>query len=137
MHDAPFLLRLPAELDQVALLEDAIEAWSSAHGLPPAVAARLQLVAEEIAANVAMHGKGASFFELRVTRTGEALHLALLDDGPSYDPLARAAPDTQAALENRDAGGLGVHLVRTLTRDARYERAEGTNRLTCTLPLAA
>ena len=137
MHHAPFLLRLPAELEQVALLEDAIEAWASAHHLPPAVASRLQLVAEEITANVAMHGKGASFFELRVTRMGEALHLALLDDGPSYDPLTRAAPNTEGTLEERDAGGLGVHLVRTLTRDARYERAGDTNRLTCTLPLAA
>lgn len=132
-----FLLRLPAALEQVPVLEDAIEAWSSAHDLPPAVAARLQLVAEEIAANVAMHGAGASFFELRVTRAGDGLRLALLDDGPAYDPLARAAPDTEASLEKRDAGGLGVHLVRVLTRDARYERADGTNRLTCTLPGAA
>lgn len=137
MDAAPFHLRLPAALDEVAALQDAIEAWSGAQGIPQAVATRLQLVAEEVAANVAMHGHGATFFELTVTAAPTELRLALLDDGPAYDPLAQAAPDTAASLEQRDAGGLGIHLIRTLARDVRHERLEGRNRLTCTLSLAA
>ena len=61
--------------------------------------------------------------------------IGIEDDGPEYDPLARVAPDTEAKLEDRDVGGLGVHLVRKLTRDARYMRADGLNRLVCVLPL--
>jgi len=131
----PFHLRLPATLPSVTELLDALEAYAEQADIPPGIAARLALVAEEVAANVAMHAAGASFFELRVTPRPGALGLCLEDDGPEYDPLARATPDTDAALEDRDVGGLGVHLVREFTRDARYERADGLNRLLCSLPL--
>lgn len=131
----PFELRLPAKLESVSELLDALEAYAEEAGLAPGVAARLALVAEEVAANVAMHATGASFFALRVTPQPAVLALCIEDDGPEYDPLARATPDVSASLEDRDVGGLGVHLMRELTRDARYERAAGLNRLSCALPL--
>lgn len=131
----PFHLRLPATLESVSELLDALEAYAEATELSPAIAARLALIAEEVAANVAMHATGASFFALQVTPLPAGLGLCLEDDGPEYDPLARTAPDTTAELEERDVGGLGVHLMRELTRDARYERAAGMNRLVCLLPV--
>jgi serine/threonine-protein kinase RsbW len=132
-----FHLRLPARLESVSALLDALEAYAEAAGLPPGIGARLALVAEEVAANVAMHAKGATFFEMRVTPAHGALNLAIEDDGPEYDPLSRATPDTTATLEDRHVGGLGVHLVRQLTQGAAYQRSEGRNRLMCSLALAA
>lgn len=131
----PFHLRLPAHLDSVSELLDALEAYSEAAELSPGIAARLALVAEEIAANVAMHATGASFFEVRVRPQPGTLAISIEDDGPEFDPLARSAPDTAASIEDRDPGGLGVHLVREMTQDARYERVGGVNRLSCGLPL--
>lgn len=136
MDTPPFHLRLPANLDSVSSLLDALEAYAEEVDLSPGIAARLVLVAEEIAANVAMHGTGASFFELRVTAAAGALAISIEDDGPEYDPLSRTAPDIEGPLEDREVGGLGVHLVREMTRDARYERAGGLNRLSCALPLS-
>jgi serine/threonine-protein kinase RsbW len=134
--DTPsFQLRLPAELDSVAALLDALEVYAEEAEIPPGIAARLALVAEEVAANVAMHAAGATFFELRVTPGQGALGLSIEDDGPEYDPLARATPDIASTVEERDVGGLGVHLVRQLTQDARYERAVGLNRLVCSLAM--
>jgi len=130
-----FHLRLPATIESVSELLDALEAYAEVAGISPGVAARLGLVAEEVAANVAMHAKGATFFELRVTPGQQALDLVIQDDGPEYDPLSRAAPDTEAVLEERDVGGLGVHLVKKLTRDATYRREAGMNRLLCSLDL--
>lgn len=130
-----FHLRLPATLESVPELLDALEAYAEDAGIPPGISARIALVAEEVAANVAMHAKGATFFELRITPGPQSLDLAIEDDGPQYDPLARAAPDTEAVLEDRDIGGLGVHLVKKLTRDARYQREDGLNRLLCSVCL--
>jgi serine/threonine-protein kinase RsbW len=131
-----FLRRLPATLDGVAELMDALEAYAEEAEIDLRVAARMNLVAEEVAANVAMHATGATWFSFAVTPGPEALDLLLEDDGPEYDPLARDEVDTEAPLEERDVGGLGVHLVRQLTRDARYERRGTINRLSCSLPLA-
>ncbi|MCW8084890.1 ATP-binding protein [Sabulicella glaciei] len=132
---SPFRLRLPPTLDSVTALQEALDSWSEEAGLPMPVAMRLALVAEEVAANVANHATGASYFEFGATLQAEGVRLSLTDDGPDYDPLAHTAPDTAAPLEERDPGGLGIHLVRTMTRDAVYAREGGLNRLTCTLPL--
>jgi serine/threonine-protein kinase RsbW len=137
-EDGAFRLRLALEADAVGPLLDALEAWAEEHEIPMTVAARLNLVAEEIAANVAMHAEGASFFEVSAWREGDAIALTVEDDGPEYDPLQRQDPDVEAGLDERDPGGLGVLLVRKLCATARYERVEGRlNRLACTLAVAA
>ncbi len=52
------------------------------------------------------------------------------DDAVAFNPLEREAPDLNAPLEDRPIGGLGVHLVRKLMDDVRYERAGARNILT-------
>lgn len=130
-----FALELPATLESVTALQDALEEWAEDSDIPNAAAMRLALIAEELAANVAHHAAGASFVRLEVWPRAEGLDIAFTDDGPAYDPLARERPDTEAGLEARDAGGLGIHLVREMTVGARHAREGALNRLTCTLPL--
>ncbi len=130
-----FALELPATLDSVTALQDALESWAEEADIPNAAAMRLALVAEELAANVANHATGARFFRLEAWPRPGGLDIAFTDDGPAYDPLARAAPDTAATLDERDPGGLGIHLVKEMTVGARHSREGGINRLTCTLPL--
>lgn len=136
MAKPAFHRRLPPTLPAVEELVAAVEAYAEEAEIDMAAAAQLNLVVEEIAANVAMHAEGATYLTLDITPSDAALHLLLTDDGPEYDPFARAEVDTEAALEDRDVGGLGVHLVRKLTQGARYERRDGINRLSCALPLA-
>jgi serine/threonine-protein kinase RsbW len=132
-----FELRLAPIAENVAALLDALESYAEDAAIPTAVAMRLALIAEELAANVVMHAKGASFFAFAVRPGAGALHLTLEDDGPAFDPLGAAAPDLEADVEAREVGGLGIHFLRELTEDARYVRAGATNRLACTLPLRA
>ena len=51
------------------------------------------------------------------------------DDGPAFDPLAAAAPDTSLGVEERPIGGLGIALVRRLMDEVEYERRDGRNHL--------
>ena len=51
------------------------------------------------------------------------------DDGPEFDPLAAAEPDTALGVEERPVGGLGIALVRRLMDAVEYERRGGRNRL--------
>ena len=51
------------------------------------------------------------------------------DNGPQFDPLTIPEPDTDLSVEERELGGLGVHLVRNLMDDVTYSRKNGWNRL--------
>lgn len=127
-------LRLAPGTTEVATLLDKVEAFAEAAGLATPLAMRLVLVAEELATNVTMHGAGASYFELRATVTQAGIAIAFEDDGPGFNPLAVAPAATEAAMEAREAGGLGLHLVRRMTRDVIHRRAAGRNQLECLLP---
>ena len=61
------------------------------------------------------------------------LSVEISDDGAAYNPLDAPEPDTGLALEDRVAGGLGIHLVRNLTSDLSYEHLGGRNMLTFSL----
>ena len=53
------------------------------------------------------------------------LAIDFVDDGQPFDPLGLPAPDLDAAAEERQVGGLGVHIVRSLVDEARYLREGG------------
>lgn len=137
MQTPSFRLRLPPGTDQVTELLDALEAFAEEVALPPALGARLALVAEELASNVAKYAEGATWFELRADVTPSGVVLEFDDDGPEFNPLNTAPPDPAAALDAREIGGLGLHLVRSMTREALYRHHDGGNRLRCLLPAAA
>lgn len=89
------------------------------------------LATDELVSNVLNHreGRDKPEVEVRLGRLPDgALELEIADDGPQFDPFARAAPDTDARLEERAIGGLGIHLARTLARAAVYRRDGGRNR---------
>ena len=124
---------MPPEVEALPALLDRLEEFADAAGLSPRAAQHLALVTEELAANVAMYAKGATLLTVEASRQGESVHLLIEDDGPAFDPLSVAEPDLDAGVETRDVGGLGVHFVRRMTREAHYERRDGRNRLTALL----
>jgi len=124
---------MPPEVEAIPALLDGLEAFAGRAGLSPRAAQSLALVVEELAANVAMHAAGARHLRVEAHREGDSIRLLVEDDGPAFDPLLAAAPDLDAPVGEREVGGLGVHFVRKLTREAGYERRGGLNRLTAIL----
>lgn len=135
----PLALTLPPTTDSVTAMLDAIEAWADAAGLPHGIAHRLGVVMEELVANIAMHGAsgadGATFVAVTMRQESGTVIATVEDDGRAFDPLAQAAPDVQATLDERDVGGLGVHFARTMARELRYAREAGRNRVIATFDL--
>ena len=52
-----------------------------------------------------------------------------VNDFPTRATATQAPVDTTTGMESRRMGGLGIHLVRTMMDDVRYERIDGHNRL--------
>jgi anti-sigma regulatory factor (Ser/Thr protein kinase) len=56
--------------------------------------------------------------------------VAISDDGVAFNPLAVKEPDTDASLDQRQIGGLGLQLVRNLMDEVTYQRRIESNFLT-------
>ncbi len=56
--------------------------------------------------------------------------LTITDDGIPFNPLTVATPDLSLLLHEREIGGLGIHLVRSMFDEVTYHRNVGRNVLT-------
>jgi serine/threonine-protein kinase RsbW len=109
-------------------LLDAVEMQLAQLGVPPGAVGPVMIAADEILSNVLEHG-GARAVEIAVKARAGRVTVEIVDDGKAFDPMAAAAPDTGQDLEDRQIGGLGIHLVRKLMDDVAYERRDEQNRL--------
>ena len=125
-----------AAIDEAAAL---VSDFCARHAIDRRLELKLTLVLEELITNTIEHGFGAQCdapirISLRVDGTGVTLRYE--DSAPPFDPLAQVgatACSIEDPLEQRPVGGLGLRLVEGLTRDARYEYADGRNRLSLIL----
>lgn len=95
---------------------------------------QVAIVAEEILMNIAQNAwgdaaAGRCVVDLSAEQRADGVWVTLRteDDGVAFDPLAAEAPDLEASLEEREIGGLGIHLIRTMTDRQAYHRTDGLN----------
>ena len=117
---------------EIATVNEDIAAFALDMGVPQDTVGRAQVVIDEILANSAMHSN-ASGISVRAWTNAHALTVEVSDDGDSFDPLTLPAPDVTAPVEEREIGGLGIHLARNLAEDLQWEYRTGRNVLTATL----
>ena len=71
--------------------------------------------------------------ELTAKVKDDVLTLVIRDHGTPFDPTLQPDADVDAELNERQIGGLGIHLVKTIMDSMHYERsADGYNVLTLT-----
>jgi sigma-B regulation protein RsbU (phosphoserine phosphatase) len=91
----------------------------------------IDVVADEILANIVHHAwrdreHGEARIQLVVDEA--AVTVSFSDDGPAYDPLVEAdTPDLDLPTEDREIGGLGIHMVKALMDRVSYRRENGRN----------
>lgn len=126
--DADFSHTLSGGRTGLPALLDALESYLAEAGAPMGVASAVMIAADEVLSNVVDHGGAATVQVTAGVRDGRVT-VEVVDDGVAFDPTAAAAPDTSLGLEDRDIGGLGVHLVRKLMDEVAYRRDGDRNRL--------
>lgn len=117
----------------------AFAAFAEKHALPDAVRRDVNVALDELLSNALSHGRAGreeGLVTVDVKLEHQHLTIILADDGPSFDPLAQATPDTTLSIEERSIGGLGIHLVRKLMDDVAYQRRDGQNIVTLTRRIA-
>lgn len=122
------------QVDGIAALVESTEMMLADMGCNAADAQQMAIVAEEILTNISRHawpeGEDKEFsacLDIERLPAGINVRFSTCDDGIAYDPLARSAPDIDASLEDREIGGLGIHMVKNFTDSQRYERRGAEN----------
>jgi len=124
-----FAHTLPAGGEGLPALLDALEEELAGRGVPMAVASSVLIAADEVISNILNHGGAHAAVEVAGRVSAGRITVSIIDDGAAFDPLAAAAPDTTLDVEEREIGGLGIHLVRKLMDRVDYERRGNHNRL--------
>ena len=108
------------------------EEWMSEQGVSTEAFFLASLAIEELVTNCIKYGYDDSndhTIDIVLTVVDGALRIEVIDDGQPFNPLEAPEPDTSLAMADRPIGGLGIHLLRELADEARYERRDRTNRL--------
>lgn len=120
------------ERGEAIRLADFAGGFARENGLPDGERSRLLIIIEELFTNAVAYGyaPGATG-GITVTLQREHCRVVIdfVDDGYPFDPLAFAEPDFDAPEEERAIGGLGIHIVRSLVDEARYNWEHGRNHL--------
>lgn len=131
--DATFLQRkivLPNDVQEVPKLAAFVDEVCEWMGFDPMLTMQLNLAIEEAVVNVMDYAyppgtKGE--VDIEVKADADELMFTISDNGVAFDPTAKAEVDTTLSAEERQIGGLGIHLVRHIMDHVEYERKDGRN----------
>jgi serine/threonine-protein kinase RsbW len=113
---------------------ESVELFLLDAGCTVASARNIAVVVEEILTNIARYawpdeGRGACSFDAVavVEPASVGVRLRSADDGIAFDPTVDTAPDLDAPLAERSAGGLGILLIKSMTDTQSYRRVGARN----------
>ena len=123
-------LELLLDADGISAAVEKAQTWlEDAAGVDARAAMHVALTLDELLTNASTHcgaaGQGA---QVRLEVGPDRVAVRITDPAAAYDPRGAPEPDLGARLEEKRIGGLGVHLVKTLTRDLDYARDDHRNR---------
>jgi serine/threonine-protein kinase RsbW len=110
------------------------------HGVSDDTVFVINLSLDELVTNIVVHAGNrdpkAREIMLRMSINNAEVRVEIEDDGTAFNPLDIPKPDLNAPLQDRDPGGLGIHLARSLMDGIRYSRVGRRNLLTLTKRIA-
>lgn len=117
-------LVVTSALDELPRVIDFVSQACEASAVPEDVVFACQLAADEACTNIMEHAyDGRTDGEIRVSCwvSEDQVHLRLRDNGAAFDPRMIETPDLEGNLTDRRIGGLGLHFMRSLMDEVRFE----------------
>jgi len=132
-QQAHFDLQIQNELTEINTVIEAFEEYSEKTDIPMPVAMKVNLVFDELLNNIITYAfpeGGEHKIKVRAEKSPDRLLIVIEDDGLPFNPFAQSEADTSLSVDDRDIGGLGIHLVKNVMDDVTYDRHLDSNVVT-------
>lgn len=120
--------------DSFEILNDFAKKLISRLETQPKTAHKINIIFDEIYANIVNYS-GATLANISYAIEEKNLYITFADNGVAYNPLEAKEPDITLSADERQIGGLGIHMVKKMTEHIEYARVEEQNVLKLTISL--
>jgi len=123
-------LKIQNDLAEIERLANRIRSFGREHELPDVFVWEIRLVLEEIVTNIISYGyedQKSHTIEVSIANENEDIVLAVRDDACPFNLLEHPEPDMDIPIEEREIGGMGIHLVREIMDEIEYSREADQN----------
>ena len=126
-------ITLKNEIHEVSKLNSFQKEVLEKFGIEKSMSNRIRLAVEEAVVNAIGYAYPAGTegcIEVCMMTDGHSLKVVITDSGVPFDPTVKEAVDISLPAEERQVGGLGIHLFREIMDKVNYEHLNGHNTLT-------
>ena len=133
MESHKYSFELKNDLSELETLCQHLNKFGQDAALSEACITDINICLDELFTNIVSYGFEDNLEHItRFTMNldNNVLTLIIEDEGIPFNPLEKKDPEIPVDLIDVRIGGLGIHIVRKLMDDIRYERKRGKNKLT-------
>jgi len=126
-------VKIPAKLENLESMLQFIRNGAEQQGFSGKEINKIQVAAEEALVNVISYAYPDDGGDVEIScdaKGAEGLVIEIIDWGIPFDPLSLPEPDIEAPPEEREVGGLGIHIMRNIMDEVSYKREGDRNILT-------
>jgi serine/threonine-protein kinase RsbW len=123
-----FALHVPSSLENLAMIREFVSYIGSQAGLEAKEVAKLELAVDEACANVIEHAYGSDTTKevsVRATLDDDNVQIEVIDTGIGFDPGTIEQKDLDKLVSDRQSGGLGMRLMKSLMDEVHYQMIPG------------
>ena len=133
MQSQKYSFELKSDLSELETLCQHLNKFGQITGLSEACITDINICLDELFTNTISYGFEDDLehiIRFTMDLDNQVLTLSIEDEGVPFNPLEKKDPEVPADLIDVRIGGLGIHIVRKLMDDLRYNRKQGKNKLT-------
>ena len=125
-------LILKNDLSEIERLAKAVVEFGKENNLASHIIDDVRLILEEIVSNILTYGfddESDHQVTVQIDLRGDVLVIEVKDDGNPFDPMDYCSTDVEKPFDEREIGGMGIHLVRNLVDELDYRQEQEMNTL--------
>lgn len=118
------------KISSLNIIASYVEQFGEENNLSFNIIFELNLILDELITNTINYGyidNEIHMIDIFMDIENNNIVIKIIDDAKEFNPLSKDEVNTDKELEQRQIGGLGIHIVKQKTDDIYYERSGDRN----------